>query len=154
MSFNVWSFLVTWKEILDHVKNLWLHVWHRLTFFQKDIFHINVIYVDRTIKIYWPWYYFCMYTESSPMDLGCVFYSTSNIYTSVFILDFNQTQISDFPSYIIKWSNALEELKGHKGKKRNQDQITMCNQNTNWNREVISLRLPSSWVGPLMCDFD
>ena len=53
-----------------------------------------------------------------PMDLGCVFHSTSNIYTSVFILDFNQTQISDFPSYIIKWSNALEELKGHKGKKK------------------------------------
>ena len=100
VSFNVWSFLVTWKEILYHVKNLWLHVWHRLTFFWKDIFHINVIYVDRTIKIYWPWYYFCMYTESSPMDLGCVFYSTSNIYTSVFILDFNQTKISDFPSHI------------------------------------------------------
>ena len=53
-----------------------------------------------------------------PMDLGCVFHSTSNIYTSVFILDFNQTQISDFPSYIIKWSNAREELKGHKGKKK------------------------------------
>ena len=133
------KFSVTWKEILDHVKNLWLHVWHRLTFFQKDIFHINVIYVDRTIKIYWPWYYFCTYTESSPKDLGCVFYSTSNIYTSVFILDFNQTQISDFPSYIIKWSNALEELKGHKGKKRTKTKlqcaikslaIKECNQNS------------------------
>ena len=52
------------------------------------------------------------------MDLGCVFNSTSNIYTSVFILDFNQTQISDFPSYVIKSSNAREELKGHKGKKK------------------------------------
>ena len=74
-----------------------------------------------------------------PMDLGCVFHSTSNIYTSVFILDFNQTQISDFPSYIIKWSNAREELKGHKGKKRTKTKlqcaikslaIKECNQNS------------------------
>ena len=86
VSFNVWSFPVTWKEILYHVKNLWLHVWHRLTFFQKDIFHINVIYVDRTIKIYWPWYHFVVCTwKLFPIDLSCVCSSTSNIYLPVFI---------------------------------------------------------------------
>ena len=55
-------------------------------FFQKDIFHVNVIYVDRTIKIYWPWYHFVVCTwKLFPIDLSCVCSSTSNIYLPVFI---------------------------------------------------------------------